>query len=111
MVKKTKKSKKRARVVSNIQQMRKKEVMKRPKDLGDLRKCIIFKDDGVKVFCVECDAWHNIAVLARCNVKFSWHHEPYILDCDQEMYVCAVCNADIGYLLEELDEAVLQSYW
>lgn len=75
--------------------------MNKPTNINDYSQCVkVMKDGIVKIFCVECNEWHSVSVIARCNVEFSQHLRPCILDNDDNTYICAGCKADVGYLLD-----------
>jgi len=75
--------------------------MRKPKDIDDLGQCIRRRDDILWIYCIECEAWHQVTILAWCNVTFRQVAAPVIDDADQLAYTCSECGCNIGYLLED----------
>jgi hypothetical protein len=74
--------------------------MKRPKNLDDYSQCVQVLENRTVVWCVECDAWHSVEMeaMARVECLSTGLREIELVE-ESIKLCCAVCGADIDYLL------------
>lgn len=81
------------------------------KDPDDLSAHITRTDGAIKIYCVECERWTEVIVVAVSTVTYrqnQWTNRAE--DAQQPSYHCGSrgCWADVGYLLSENDrDAIL----
>lgn len=87
--------------------------MKRPpKDPTDYSAHIFRENGTIKVWCVECERWSPIVVVASATATYKqnrWHARTE--DAKDPVFYCGSrgCWADVGYLLDEAHkEAILR---
>lgn len=85
--------------------------MRPPKDPGDYSAYIARTNGIVKIWCVECERWTEIVVLANAAVTYRQNHWPAQTEDAQDLgFYCGArgCWANVEYLLDEAQkEAVL----
>lgn len=85
---------------------------RRPADPADYPAHITRTDGTVKVWCVECERWSPIIVVANATATYRQNHWPaQTEDVQDPGFYCGArgCWADVGYLLDEAHkEAILQ---
>lgn len=81
--------------------------MRPPKDISKLEDCTRWQDDRLYVWCVCCDDWHTIQVIAEATVTYRQATGPQIRHARNLSYRCNVCGEDVGYLISPADRARL----
>jgi hypothetical protein len=83
--------------------------MKPPKNIFDYAQCIKRQRNDIwLVFCVECNAWYQIAIHSRSNVIIRQSGARSIRDYDQTFCCCSNCLADVEYLLTPDDKNLIE---
>lgn len=87
--------------------------MKRPpKDPTDYSAHVFRENGTIKIWCVECERWSPIVVVASATATYKQKRWPARTeDAKDPVFYCGSrgCWADVGYLLDEAQkEAVLR---
>lgn len=78
--------------------------MKRKFDPTDLKQCIRIISSGLsthtEIYCVECDKWRGIRMIAMARVDFTAAGQiSREVDESSATFECVACGADVEYLL------------
>lgn len=77
--------------------------MRPPKNLAELPSLTKSIDGQIKVWCVECERWSNVIVIANATVTYRQSKFNKTEGAHDFHYHCGTynCKADIEYLLNE----------
>ncbi len=81
--------------------------MRPPKDLSSYGNHIANEDGKIKVWCVECERWTEVVIIASAIVTYRQNHWPNKSEeAHSPGYHCGSrgCWADVEYLLSEADK-------
>ena len=78
--------------------------MRPPKDPENFASHVIRSDGAIRVYCVECERWAEVVVIAEAIVTYRQNQRTNKTeDALKPGYHCGTrnCRADVGYLLSD----------